>query len=139
MVHETILPALEEDGVVIADRFLLSTLVYQGIAGGLPLDEIMRVGQVAVRGRFPDLTILLDLPAEVGMARINRPLDRIEQKGLAFHKKVEAGYREALDFLAGKSGTAPLLIDAARDPDQIALEIYDGVTRRLRAVGLGKR
>ena len=139
MVHETILPALEEDGVVIADRFLLSTLVYQGIAGGLPLDEIMRVGQVAVRGRFPDLTILLDLPAEVGMARINRPLDRIEQKGLAFHKKVEAGYREALDFLAEKSGTVPLLIDAAREPDRIALEIYDAVTRRLRAAGSGRR
>ncbi len=139
MVHETILPALEEDGVVIADRFLLSTLVYQGIAGGLPLDEIMRVGQVAVRGRFPDLTILLDLPAEVGMARISRPLDRIEQKGLAFHKKVEAGYREALDFLAEKSGTVPLLIDAAGDPDQIASEIYGEVTRRLRAVGLGRR
>ena len=124
MVHETILPALEEDGVVIADRFLLSTLVYQGIAGGLPLDEIMRVGQVAVRGRFPDLTILLDLPAEVGMA---------------CHKKVEAGYREALDFLAEKSGTVPLLIDAAGDPDQIASEIYGEVTRRLRAVGLGRR
>ena len=139
MVHETILPALEEGGVVIADRFLLSTLVYQGIAGGLPLDEIMRVGQVAVRSRFPDLTILLDLPAEVGMARINRPLDRIEQKGLAFHKKVEAGYREALDFLAEKSGTVPLLIDAAREPDRIALEIYDAVTRRLRAAGSGRR
>ena len=139
MVHETILPALEDDGIVIADRFLLSTLVYQGIAGGLPLDEIMRVGQVTVQGRFPDLTILLDLPAEVGMARINRPLDRIEQKGIAFHKKVEAGYREALDFLAKESGTAPLKIDAAQDPGRIAAQIYEAVIRRLPLSVKGKR
>ena len=139
MVHETILPALKEGSVVIADRFLLSTLVYQGIAGGLPLDEILRAGQMAVRGRFPDMTILLDLPAETGMARIDRPLDRIEQKGLAFHKKVEAGYREALKFLAEKSGTTPLLIDAARDPDVIAREIYGAVTRLLRAGGAGRQ
>ena len=131
MVHETILPALETESVVIADRFLLSTLVYQGIAGGLPLDEIMRVGQAAVQGRFPDLTVLLDLPAEVGMSRIDRPLDRIEQKGIAFHKKVESGYRRALDFLVEKSGTDPLKIDASQDPDSIAAQIYAEVTRRL--------
>lgn len=139
MVHETILPALEAGNVVIADRFLLSTLVYQGIAGGIPLDEIMRVGQAAVQGRFPDLTVLLDLPAETGMARIDRPLDRIELKGIAFHKKVEAGYRRALDFLAEKSGTDPLKIDAARDPDSIAAQIYTEVIRRLSARPKGGR
>ncbi len=139
MVCETILPALEAGGVVIADRFLLSTLVYQGIAGGLPLDEIMQVGRVTVQGRFPDLTILLDLPAEIGMARINRPLDRIEQKGLEFHKKVAAGYRRALDLLAEESGTAPLRIDAARDPDAIAAQIYAEVIRRLPPSAEGGR
>ncbi len=131
MVHETILPALESGNVVIADRFILSTLVYQGIAGGLPLDDIMRVGQAAVQGRFPDLTILLDLPAEVGMARISRPLDRIEQKGIEFHKKVEIGYRKALGFLAEASGTDTLLVDAARSPEEVAAQILDETIRRL--------
>ncbi|MGI5832733.1 MAG: dTMP kinase [Thermoguttaceae bacterium] len=133
MVHEAIIPALEKGSVVVADRFLLSTLVYQGIAGGLPLEEVMRVGEIAVRGRLPDLTILLDISAEAGMARINRPLDRIERKGLEFHKKVEAGYREALGFLHSTRGADVLKIDASGTPDEVAGLLLDEVLKRLVA------
>ena len=131
MISENILPALEEGKVVIADRFLLSTLVYQGIAGGLALEEIMRVGEVAVQGRFPDLTILLDISAEAARLRLARPLDRIEKKGLEFHKKVESGYREALRFLAAAGRGGTVMIDAGGSPDEIAALIRREVKARL--------
>ena len=131
MISENILPALEEGKVVIADRFLLSTLVYQGIAGGLALEEIMRVGEVAVQGRFPDLTILLDISAEAARLRLARPLDRIEKKGLEFHKKVESGYREALCFLAAAGRGGTVMIDAGGSPDEIAALIRREVKARL--------
>ena len=131
MISENILPALEEGKIVIADRFLLSTLVYQGIAGGLALEEIMRVGEVAVQGRFPDLTILLDISAEAARLRLARPLDRIEKKGLEFHKKVESGYREALRFLAAAGRGGTVMIDADGSPDDIAALIRREVKARL--------
>ncbi|MBQ3388348.1 MAG: dTMP kinase [Thermoguttaceae bacterium] len=131
MISENILPALEEGKIVIADRFLLSTLVYQGIAGGLALEEIMRVGEVAVQGRFPDLTILLDISAEAARLRLARPLDRIEKKGLEFHKKVESGYREALRFLAAAGRGGTVMIDADGSPDEIAALIRREVKARL--------
>lgn len=139
MISEKILPALEEGNIVIADRFLLSTLVYQGIAGGLALEEIMRVGEVAVQGRFPDLTILLDISAEAARLRLARPLDRIEKKGLEFHKKVESGYREALRFIAacGRGGTVK--IDAGGSPDEVAALIRREVECRLPALKCGSR
>ncbi|MDR2116375.1 MAG: dTMP kinase, partial [Planctomycetaceae bacterium] len=88
MVEEIIRPALKAKKVVISDRFLLSNYVYQGYAGGISLNTLETVGQIAVEEITPDLTIILDIPYEKAVQRIeNRNvLDRMEQKGEQYHR-----------------------------------------------------
>lgn len=137
MMEEIILPALEAGKVVIADRFLLSTLVYQGYAGGLSPKEIMDVGRIAVCGRFPDLTVLLDLPPETGMARINRPLDRMERKGAEFHRKVREGFLKGIELMKREYGAATAVIDASPDPETVAAQIKEAVLGVPGIIGIG--
>src|SRR4051794_2392239 len=105
MMAETILPALAAGKLVVSDRFVSSTLAYQLGGDGLTADEIKAVADVAIRGRWPDLTILLDLPTEVSMARVRPKFtlfpddpdagfqkDRIEQRPLEYHRRVRQNY-----------------------------------------------
>lgn len=92
LVHEIILPALERGEIVVSDRYLLANIVYQGYAGGLDPELIRRIGQTAIAGREPDLTIVLDLPVEVARARRAGASDRFENRDLAFHERVRAGF-----------------------------------------------
>lgn len=92
---KTILPALAEKKWVLCDRFTDSTLAYQGKARGLPRAMIEKMNQVATRSRKPDLTFFLDLPVEEGLKRAVDP-NRFEQEGIAFQKKVRAGFLEAI-------------------------------------------
>jgi dTMP kinase len=101
-VEETIRPALAAGRVVVCDRFSDSTIAYQGHAGGLPLDEVTSLIEFAAGGLWPDLTLLLDLPAEVGLTR-QRERNRMEEKGMAYHQRVRDGF----------------LAQAARHPDRI--------------------
>jgi len=107
MMVEKILPALAAGQTVVSDRFVSSTLAYQLGGDGLTADEIRRVGDIAIRGRWPDLTLIFDLPVEASQARV-RPkfslfpddpragmdLDRIEQRSLAYHAEVRKNYLE---------------------------------------------
>src|SRR5687768_6621876 len=88
MMTETILPALAVGKWVVCDRFVSSTLAYQAGGEGLTTQHIRSVGEVAIQGRWPDLTIVLDMPPEDAMARIRREKDRIEQRPLAYHEQV---------------------------------------------------
>jgi dTMP kinase len=93
-VAEVIRPALQAGRVVLCDRFSPSTIVYQGYAGGLPLETVRAVDEAAREGLAPNLTIIIDVPADVGLRR-NRgenDADRMEGKGLAFHQRVREGY-----------------------------------------------
>ena len=92
MVEEVIRPALEQGKTVLCDRYLLANVVYQGYGGGLDVATLWEVGRVATGGLMPDLTIVLDVPAEVAAARMARPLDRMEQQGAAFHARVREGF-----------------------------------------------
>lgn len=95
LMREVILPHLDKGGVVICDRFADSTTVYQGYARGIDLGLIRSLHSVGVRGRWPDLTILLDLPVAEGFARTKvrgEGSDRMEDAGMVFHGKVRAGY-----------------------------------------------
>ena len=96
LMHEVILPALEAGRAVICDRFVDSSAVYQGIARGLGVDEIYKLNAYATEGVLPQLTIHLDLPASVGIARKKdqKDLDRMEQEASSFHEKVAQGYRD---------------------------------------------
>ena len=80
LVDEVIQPSLAAGRVVIADRFLLSTLVYQGVAGGLPVEDLWRIGQVATAGLLPDLTLVLDVPPDAASQRVGPARDRIEDR-----------------------------------------------------------
>ncbi len=92
LVSEVIRPALGAGQIVIADRFVLANVVYQGHAGGLDPDELWRVGAFSTGGLEPDLTFVLDLPLEVSFARRKQDADRMESRGLDYFAKVRAGF-----------------------------------------------
>ncbi len=94
LVEQEIKPALARGELVVADRFVSATLAYQGTAGGIPVNWIQQVAEVAVAGCWPTLTILLDVDDETAAGRLNPLLDRMELKGREYHAKVRQGFLE---------------------------------------------
>jgi len=94
LVAEVIEPALNAGRLVVADRYLLANVAYQGYAAGLPPEELWQIGHFATAGVKPDLTFVLDLPTEVARARRLRVSDRLESRDEEFHRRVRAGYLE---------------------------------------------
>jgi dTMP kinase len=92
MMRELILPALEAGKCVVCDRFVSSTLAYQLGGDGLTAEEIRGVAEVAIGGRWPDLTVLLDMPVEKSFERVKRDRDRIEQRPMEYHQRVRQNY-----------------------------------------------
>lgn len=127
MVDEIIEPALAAGHVVVADRYLLANVVYQGHAGGVNVDHIWHVGHVATRGRMPKLTFLLDLPDAAAQARIQRERDRIEDRGEEYRRRLRAGYHaEAL-----RHTDTILVLDATHAVDEIQEQIRFAAAQRL--------
>jgi dTMP kinase len=123
MMSETILPALKQGKLVISDRFVSSTLAYQLGGDGVTADDIRDVAKVAISGRWPDLTILLDMPAERSLARVTRAKDRIEQRPMEYHQRVRENY-------LSQARTDPerfRVIDADRDRALVHQDIYNAV------------
>jgi dTMP kinase len=115
LVDQIIKPALAQKKLVIADRFVPSTLAYQGTAGGLPIDQIESVAKVATQGLNPDLVILFDVDEVTAAGRLSPLLDRMEAKGREFHRKVREGYHR-------QAAAHPQLfatVDASQGPDQV--------------------
>jgi dTMP kinase len=92
LMAEIILPALNAGKIVISDRFVSSTLAYQLGGDGLTSKDIRGVAEVAIRGRWPDLTLILDMPPQAALARVERAKDRIEQRPMAYHEQVRKNY-----------------------------------------------
>jgi dTMP kinase len=92
MMVETILPALESGKVVICDRFVSSTLAYQLGGDGITIAEIRAIAHVAIKGRWPDVTLILDMPPAASLARVQREKDRIEQRSSEYHETVRMNY-----------------------------------------------
>lgn len=109
LVREVIEPALAEKTWVVSDRFLMSNIVYQGHAGGLDPERIRLVGQVATGGLEPDLTLVLQIDLETAASRLNRPLDKLEQRGDAYRQRLCDGYR------AESARPRAVVIDATAD------------------------
>jgi dTMP kinase len=144
LVEEVITPALAAGKVVVSDRFLLSNIVYQGMAAGLLHEEVAMVGMIATAGVLPDLTIILDVPPAVAEARTGGARDRIEDRPREYRTKVRDGFLTAFSS-AGQSdppGRCPyypapvVLIDASRECDQVFGEIQKEVAGVL-ALGSG--
>jgi dTMP kinase len=135
IVAEVIRPALAAGHVVLCDRFADATLAYQGFGRGLDLALLRANNALATGGLTPDLTVLLDLPVELGLARRQRTADlnRLDAAGLAFHERVRVGYHA----LARQDGDRWVQIDAGRAADVIAEEVGRAVRQRLAAVARG--
>lgn len=92
MVKEVLAPALKEGKIVLCDRFLDSTIAYQGFGNGVDVSFIGQLGAFATKGLKPDLTIVLDIDPDRGLSRTNAQKDRIEQRPLEYHSRVRQGY-----------------------------------------------
>lgn len=92
LVEEVLKPALQRGTVVLCDRFLDSTVVYQGFGNGVDVKTIQQIGRFATQGITPDLTILFDIDPRKGLSRTNAVKDRIELRPLEYHQKVRQGY-----------------------------------------------
>lgn len=92
LTAELIRPALAKGQAVVADRYLLANVVYQGHAGGLDPEQLADIGRLATGGLQPDLTIVLDLPLKIARARRTGVPDRMESKAVEFHAKVREGF-----------------------------------------------
>ncbi len=122
-VATLIRPALERGTIVVTDRYVDSTLAYQGAGRALPADEIARLNEWATGGLRPDLTILMDLPPAVGLGRRARSADRLEAEPADFHERVRAGFLALARAEPGRY----LVLDATRDPASLSREIQGRV------------
>jgi dTMP kinase len=125
LVAEVIRPALERGEIVVCDRYSDSTLAYQGYGRGLDLEEVKAADRLATGGLRPDLSVLLDLPVDVGLARktADGEWDTIGQEGRGFHERVHAGFAK---IVAGEPGRW-IVVDATLSSEVIAERIWERV------------
>jgi dTMP kinase len=125
LFEERIVPALGRGELVLADRFTSSTLAYQGTAGGLAFDDILAVGKVATGNRWPDLTVIFDVDERTAASRLSPLLDRIEQRGAEFHRRVRDGYLQQVRDFPDRYR----VVDASKNPDEVFSELLGTVER----------
>ena len=128
---EKVWPALKEGKIVVCDRYLDSSLAYQGGARGLGVDNILQVNSFATEGTFPDLTLLFDIEPELGLARIsanaNREVNRLDLEKIEFHKTVRNTFLE----LAKRYPERFVIIDASQSRDEVANKTLEVILSRL--------
>ncbi|HLB29720.1 MAG TPA: dTMP kinase [Dehalococcoidia bacterium] len=136
LVDEVIRPALERGEIVICDRFLDSSVAYQGYGRGLELSIVQTVNSIAVGGLIPDLTIFLKLPPEEGIKRSGLLMgdDRIAIQSLSFHRRVLEGFQA----LAGKEPERFLVLDGHLSMEDVRGRIWQRVEALLRDKGIEK-
>jgi len=122
-VAAVIAPALDRGAVVVTDRYVDSSLAYQGAGRDLPVGEVARLNRWATGGLAPDLTIVLDLPPSAGLGRRVSSADRLESEPAEFHERVRAGFLA----LADAEPARYLVLDATRPADELRGEIYDRI------------
>ena len=133
-VHDVLRPALDAGEVVITDRFVDSSLAYQGAGRTIPMDDVRMLSRWATEGLEPDLTVVLDLPPDVGLARARgrAVADRLESESLDFHQRV----RQTFLALAEADPDRYLVVDARQTPDEIAATIRVRVAELLSGLPL---
>ena len=128
---EKVWPAVKEGKIVICDRYLDSSLAYQGGARGLGIENILNINMFATEGTFPDLTLLFDIDPEVGLARIaanaNREVNRLDLEKLDFHKNVRNTFLD----LAKRYPDRFVIIDASKSQEEVARATLDVILARL--------
>ncbi|PTH57586.1 dTMP kinase [Staphylococcus agnetis] len=127
---EKVLPALDKGITVICDRFIDSSLAYQGYARKIGVEAIQTINDFAIEGHAPDLTLYLDIPAEVGQARImqnQRAQNRLDKEDEAFHARVIDGYRQLIQNHPERYE----VIDATQSIDAVIQDVLTAIKQRL--------
>lgn len=126
---EKVIPAIEEGKIIICDRFVHSSLAYQGVGRGIGVDEVMEINKFAIDSYMPDLTLYFDLDPEVGLERINknkdREVNRLDKESLDFHYKIRNAY---LNF--EKDDQNMVKIDASKSVE----EVFENVLKEIKKV-----
>ena len=128
-VHEVIKPGILSGKIVICDRYVDSSIVYQGVARGLGIDSVACINDFAIQGLMPDLTFLFDIDPETALNRKinNGEADRLELEDIKFHKKVYNGYRDI-----SKGNNRIKIINASRSVDEIYSDIIKAIENFLK-------
>ncbi len=133
---EIVEPALAKGITVLCDRFIDSSLAYQGYARGLGINEVLSINLFATGGRFPDLTYYLDIEPEVGLSRIaagqGREINRLDLEGLSFHHKVREGY----DIVRSMYSERIRTVDASGTQEEVAAAIRTRLAADLKEFGV---
>ena len=128
---EKVWPAIKEGKIVVCDRYLDSSLAYQGGARGLGIDEVLNINLFATENTWPDLTLLFDIKPEIGLQRIsanaNREVNRLDLEKIDFHNKV----RDSFLLLAKRYPERFIIIDASKDREQVAKDTLEAILSRL--------
>lgn len=131
-IQEKILPALRAGKIVISDRFIDSSLAYQGGARGLGIEKVYQINQYATDGLLPDLTIFFELRPEDGLKRIeanaSREVNRLDVEKISFHEKVYDSFERLIKMFPGRI----VRIDASKSPSTVAEEAYEEILKRLK-------
>ncbi len=123
LIETVVRPSLESGKTVISDRFLLANVVYQSIGGEVAAEELWRMGRWANNGLEPDLTFLLDMPAESAVGRIDRPADRMEARGVSYLESVRQAFLEQLPNSSPKT----VIVNADQDIDQVTADLLRAI------------
>lgn len=129
-VHEKILPSVEEGKVVVCDRFLLSSLAYQGVGRGLGIQEVKAVNEFGLRGMTPDLILFFHVDPEVTLLRKTKEGgDRLEEEGGAFHREVYEGYMTLLEMHPDNV----VVIDAEKSVEEVYAQTIAALAEVLKS------
>ena len=129
-VHEKILPSVEEGKVVVCDRFLLSSLAYQGVGRGLGIQEVKAVNEFGLRGMTPDLILFFHVDPEVTLLRKTKEGgDRLEEEGGAFHREVYEGYMTLLEMYPDNV----VVIDAEKSVEEVYAQTIAALAEVLKS------
>ncbi|MBD8005877.1 dTMP kinase [Bacillus norwichensis] len=133
---EKVLPALQEGKVVLCDRFIDSSLAYQGYARGIGIDEVYSINEFAIQGAMPDVTLYFDIEPELGLKRIarnaGREVNRLDLEKIEFHQKVREGYHLLLQRFPDRL----ILIDASATFDSVYQNAKKIIESQLAQVGI---
>lgn len=134
-INKTIRPALERGAWVVCDRFVDSTTVYQGYAGGVDLNFLETLNREVCKDIMPDLTLVIDLPPEIGLARTHARMSgaetRFENKGLGYHRKIYDGFKAVIEKNPGRF----CVIDGQGDVDSTQNKLISAVHERFNLEG----
>jgi dTMP kinase len=128
-VHEKIMPAIEDGKVVVCDRFLLSSLAYQGVGRKLGIENVKMVNDFGLRGVLPDLILFFHVDPEITLLRKTKEGgDRLEEEGYLFHKDVYSGYLELLEIYPDNI----VMIDAAKPIEEVYAQTIEAIEELLK-------